>query len=455
MIIDSISIAPPLPHRCTHLRTHSLKAVVALMAVWASAMTHAQSPPTTPLQRVVVAEVVVSEVRRTHRVVGTVNPVRTSILGSAVAGRVEALLFEVGDAVDADDVVSSLRDATMQLERAAAAAERDLAVQQLAELENGPLPEDVAEAEARALGAKSSMQNSATSLRRLRALITTGAATVADIEAAEEQASITEYAFKAAEAVRKRTTQGPRVELIEQAKARLDLQVQNLALIDDRIDKLKVVSPFKGFVAAKFTEVGAWINIGDPVVQIIELDEVEILAPTMADVAVKLKRGDSVSVEFPDLPGEVWSGVVYRVVPVADARARTYPVTIRLKNISNKLLPGMLAQVILSVGEPVTGPMVPKDALVLERNEKKETLRSVFVVEPDANSPGGPPKLGDVRKVRKVPVQLGVEVEEAIQVIGDIKDGEYVVTVGNERLVPKRQVELMEVRPAKREVDAP
>ncbi len=430
------------------------------MAVWLGEITSAQSPPKTALSRVVVAEVVVAEVTPTHRVVGTVNPVRSSILGSAVAGRMKELLFDVGEAVDAEDVVSRLRDETMQLELAAAAAELDLAVQQLAELENGPLPEDVAEAEALALGAKSSMQNAATSLRRLRTLVATGAATISDIEAAEEQASITEYAFKAAEAARKRIAQGPRLEQIAQAKARRDLQDKNVELIADRIKKLDVVSPFDGFVAAKFTEVGAWINIGDPIVQIIELDEVEISAPTLAEIAVKLERGRTVQVEFPDLPGEKLSGVVYRVVPVADARARTYPVTIRLKNKINKsgdptLLPGMLARVLLSVGDAVVGPMVPKDALVLEKNEQNETLRSVYVVEPDDNSPDGPPKSGDIRKVRKTRVQLGVEVGGAIQVVGDLKDGEYVVTVGNERLVPSRQVELIEVRPAERKVDSP
>lgn len=419
---------------------------VVLLATVASAQS--KSAAQSKLPPVVVAPVIDAQVNSAQRIVGTVNPLRTSIIGSAVAGRVEAMDIDLGDAVATGATLATLRKQTMMLEKAAAEAERDLALYQLNELKNGPLPEDVAEAEALALGAKSAMENAATSLRRLRSLVASGASTAADIEDATERAAISTYAFKAAEASRRRTEQGPRAELIEQAQARLDLQEQNVLLIEDRIDKLDIRSPFDGYVAAKFTEVGAWINVGDPIAQVIQLDQVEVQAPATADYAVKLKRGDTVRVEFPELPHKLWTGVVHRVVPVADTRARTYPVTIRLQNeiVDNipQLLSGMLARVDLAVGSPVTLPLVPKDAVVLNERE-----RAVFVVEPSENgatqsgstAPAAPKK----GIVRKVPVQLGVAVGGMIQVVGNIKAGQYVVTLGNERLTDGSEVEVSEV----------
>lgn len=412
--------------------------LAGLVAVLLATAATAQSK----LPPVVVVRVVDAEVNSAQRIVGTVNPMRTSIIGSAVAGRVETMDIDQGDAVMAGDTLATLRKQTMELEKAAAEAERDLAVHQLNELKNGSLPEDVAEAEALALSAKSAMENAMTSLRRLRSLVASGASTAADIEDATERAAISEYAFKAAEASRRRTEQGPRVELIEQAHARLDLQEQNVLLIDDRIEKLTILSPFDGYVAAKFTEVGAWINVGDPIAQIIQLDQVEVQAPTTADYAVQLKRGAKVSVEFPEFPGKLWTGVVHRVVPVADARARTYPVTIRLENEiingSPQLLSGMLARVDLSLAVAKL-PLVPKDAVVLNENE-----RDVYVVEPLEQSlaEGAVPKQGIVRKI---PVQLGVAVGGMIQVTGAVKAGQYVVVLGNERLTDGSQVEVSKV----------
>jgi HlyD family secretion protein len=426
------------------------RALAGLAVVLLATVTSAQSKPPaqSKLPPVVVAPVIDAEVNSAQRIVGTVNPLRTSIIGSAVAGRVETMDIDLGDAVATGATLATLRKQTMELEKAAAEAERDLALYQLNELKNGPLPEDVAEAEALALGAKSAMENAATSLRRLRSLVASGASTAADIEDATERAAISTYAFKAAEASRRRTEQGPRAELIEQAQARLGLQEQNVLLIEDRIDKLDIRSPFDGFVAAKFTEVGAWINVGDPIAQVIQLDYVEVQAPTTADYAVKLKRGDMVRVEFPELPHKLWTGVVHRVVPVADTRARTYPVTIRLQNEivggSPLLLSGMLARVDLAVGSPVTLPLVPKDAVVLNERE-----RAVFVVEPSEN---GATESGTTEQVapkkgivRKVPVQLGVAVGGMIQVIGNIKAGQYVVALGNERLTDGSEVEVSEV----------
>ena len=45
--------------------------------------------------------------------------------------------------------------------------------------------------------------------------------------------------------------------------------------------------------------------------------------------------------------------------------------------------------------------------------------------------------------VRKVAVELGVASDDRIQVIGEIKAGDFVVVEGNERLVPNSQVKIV------------
>jgi multidrug efflux pump subunit AcrA (membrane-fusion protein) len=91
---------------------------------------------------VVVAPVIEREVHTATRIVGSVMPLRTSIVGSAVAGRVEEYLVDHGDPVREGQPLARLRIDTLRIELAAARSQLTLSEQELAELENGALPED-------------------------------------------------------------------------------------------------------------------------------------------------------------------------------------------------------------------------------------------------------------------------------------------------------------------------
>ena len=192
------------------------------------------------------------------------------------------------------------------------------------------------------------------------------------------------------------------------------------------MEKFTIRAPFDGYVSMKYTEVGAWLSQGDPVAQVVQLDEVEVEAPITSEYIVHLQRGDTIRVDFPEHPEQLITGTVDRIVPVADERARTFPAFIRLKNkVQNGtpiLMSGMLVRVDLPAGKKQTMPLVPKDALVL--NAAK---RSIYVVERKANDE-------NIGTVREVPVVLGVAVGGRIQVRGDVNADDLVVVVGNERL---------------------
>lgn len=380
-----------------------------------------------------VARVTVAQVNTGHRVVGTVSPLRTSTIGSAIGGRVKAFYVNQGQAVQAGDPLAQLRTETLEIELLGAKAELDLYQQQLNELENGSRPEEVAEAKARALIAKAAMNNAANQLVRMNELSASRAATDADQENASERAESTKYLYEATSAMLRRIEAGPRIEQVAQAKAQVDLQMQNVRMIEDRIKKHTIIAPFDGFVSAEYTELGAWIGSGDPVAQVIQLDEVEITAPATAAIATKLHRGDSVRVEFPELPTKLLTGSIDRIVPIAESRARTFPILIRMHNeiINGEplLLSGMLARVELPAGSQTMLPLVPKDSLVLSDQDC-----SVFVVTPDADTNTG--------TVRKIDVRLGIASGNRIQVYGGVEDNDLVVVVGNERLADDTKVSI-------------
>jgi RND family efflux transporter MFP subunit len=395
-----------------------------------------------------VARVTEADVSSGQRVVGTVNPLRASTIGSAVDGRVLELLVDRGDAVKEGQPLAKLRTLTLEIELAAAQAELELYRQQLAEVKNGSRVEDIAEAEANMQAAKVANQNAQDKLRRVQSLSASRAASVADLEDAQAEADATRFALTATEALLQRIKQGPRQEAIAQAAARVELQIQRVRLLEDRITKFTIAAPFDGFVAEKFTEVGAWITIGDPIVQVVQLNEVEIQAAATAEYALRLQRGDAIRVEFPELPEQLLTGTVDRIVPVAETRTRTFPVFVRMTNQMRSgdrplLMAGMLARVFLPSGRRQRMPLVPKDALVLNGTD-----RAVFVVDLDSPSSTGVASSPRIGTVRKVPVDLGIAVEGKIQVRGDVAANQLVVVVGNERLIAGSKVSVTEVGPS-------
>lgn len=408
-----------------------------ILSATAAAVAAQDAEPAVDAKPVVVARVIEAEVKSGQRVIGTVTPLRTSTIGSAVDGRVQAFLVDQGEPIKEGQVLAQLQTETLEIERAASKAELDLAVQRLAELENGSRPEEIAEAEANMKSAKAAVTNAETKLKRVESLAIRNAASPLELDDAKETAEAARFGLLASEALLARIREGARIETIAQAQAQVELQRQRLNLIEDRIAKSAIKAPFDGFVSAEFTEVGAWISQGDPVVEVIELDEVEIEVQATAEMVVALRKGDVIRVEFPELPNELLTGTIDRIVPMSATRARTFPVHVKLKNRIQQetpmLMAGMLARVDLPAGRRQTLPLVPKDALVLNGDD-----RSVYVVDRAANN-----ESAAVGTARKVDVDLGVAVDGRIQVRGDVRVGDLVVVVGNERLTPNSQVKIV------------
>jgi RND family efflux transporter MFP subunit len=241
-----------------------------------------------------------------------------------------------------------------------------------------------------------------------------------------------EKLFDAAKRASELAEAGPRPEQILQATARLAIAQQDLARLEDIQSKYTIRAPFDGYVSLENTEVGAWINKGAPVVEVVELAEVEVSIMVLEDDVVHLRKEMPAKVGVAALPGQSFTGPIIHIVPLADTRSRSFPVKVRLKNTEtdgNPLLKaGMFAQVTLPVGRSRGAVMVPRDAIVL--GQAKPT---VYVVDRESES-------DRTGKVRAVTVETGLDVQGFVEVRGELKPGELVVVEGNERRRPGEEV---------------
>jgi Cu(I)/Ag(I) efflux system membrane fusion protein/cobalt-zinc-cadmium efflux system membrane fusion protein len=169
------------------------------------------------------------------------------------------------------------------------------------------------------------------------------------------------------------------------------------------------------------------------VAEIVALDEVDVVVDVVEDFVGRLREGMPARVTIEAVPDRIFSGTIHRIVPSADRRGRTFPVKIRLPNPREGdaivLKSGMFASATLAVDEPRPGLLVPKDAIVLGG------MVPVMVWVVDAES----------STAKMIPVQLGIAVDDKVQVLGPLQPGMQVITVGNERIMfPGQPVRVIE-----------
>ena len=385
-----------------------------------------------PPARVKVSEVVEENAAATNSFVATIMPLKRVTIGSAVNGRVAERLVEIGDRVESKKPLFKLLTNTINLELAAAKAELAVRQEELNELENGTRPAEIEQAKAKMLAAQASAKYAQLQRERLQTLWESNSIPKNEFDAAvaaHDQAQQNYFDLKAAYEL---SVEGPRKEQIDRARALVNLQKAEIARIEDRITKYTIISRFNGYVVARHVEIGAWVKTGDPIVDVIELDNVELQAYVAEQHSSHIHPGVSVPVIVPSISEKPLDGATVKsVVPQADARARTVPVLISMENKITDGVPlfksGMVAKVDLPVESPRNALFVPKDALVLGGRTPL-----VFVIVPGDETGS--------KKAVPVPVEMGVSKGNKIEIKGDIAKGQLVAVEGNERLRPNQAV---------------
>ena len=402
---------------------------------WASVMTAARPAVDEPTANYVeITPVVVKQVRQTHPFVGTATAHRVSVVGSAVDGRVETVSFREGDRVDfvADVNAESspagalapalvqLRTGTVELELEGEKAE--LKYRQQAQLQlQQQLPAELKQAAAKLAAAEARSRNAESRYTRTERLYRESqTATKEELDEADSDLRVARQTEIAASSARQQI-EATRESRLAQAAATVSVQREKVRRLQDILQKYTIRAPFGGYVTKLHTEVGAWIKQGDPIVEVIELDPIEIHTFVPEKFIDRLQSGDrAVSLKFEALPKRSFQAVITRLVPQADPRSRTFPVKLEVENKGFQIKAGMLARVELAVGQQA-GLWVDKDALVLKSGVR-------YVIVADATS-------RDHRfKARQVPISVGVTDGNLVEVIGDLSDGDRVVVSGNERL---------------------
>jgi RND family efflux transporter MFP subunit len=398
-------------------------------------------------QRERPSPVIVSRVVKTHQLdsksfVGSLVPMKRSTVGSAVDGRVTKMFVDEGDLVSGDglgDPLVQLRTVLLDIEIEAADVELRLRQESEDELLQS-LPNEIASAEAAVAEVKARLEFSKENYERLLNLNKSGGGVPQqEVNQAYSTYQSQQQLARGAQTLLEKL-KVTREARLQQARSKVEAQEAELKRLQELKDNYTIRAPFSGYVTAKSTELGQWVARGETVLEIIQLDPIELVVPvpqtyiqSLQQTLEKHRASNAklmAQVMVDSLP-QLLEGEVVTSIPQADLRSRSFPVKIRLKNpqtpSGHLLKAGMLARATLFIGDEADIMLVKKDALVLGGQDK-----SVYVVSKDPKT--------DATIARLVPVEVGASIEDWIQIIGDVKPGDQVVVVGNERLRPGQSI---------------
>jgi RND family efflux transporter MFP subunit len=211
---------------------------------------------------------------------------------------------------------------------------------------------------------------------------------------------------------------------LDEAQSQLDMTRQeikraevSIAQIKRRIRQTQVLAPFPGVVVERLVQVGEFVARGAQVARLVDTEHREIRAQAPLSVAGWIREGMQVSVEHGDL--ESLSPVSY-VIPVGDQRSRMFEVRIAADDPA--WIIGSPVRVALPNSEPRDLVAIPRDGLVLRGP-------NIFVMRVNSDN-----------TVEKVEVETGIGLGIFVEVIGNVDQGDRIITRGGERIQPGQAV---------------
>ncbi|MGA9574414.1 MAG: efflux RND transporter periplasmic adaptor subunit [Lysobacterales bacterium] len=213
---------------------------------------------------------------------------------------------------------------------------------------------------------------------------------------------------------------------LDEAQSQLDMTRQDIkraevaiAQIKRRIRQTEVLAPFPGIVVERVVQVGEFVNRGAQVARLVDTDHREIRAQAPLSVSNWLREGMQVSVELNK--HESLSPVTY-VIPVGDQRSRMFEVRIAADNPA--WIIGSPVRIALPNSEPRELVAIPRDGLVLRGS-------NIYVMRVNGDN-----------TVEKVAVETGIGLGGFVEVIGDVNQGDRIITRGGERVQPGQVVSI-------------
>ena len=185
-------------------------------------------------------------------------------------------------------------------------------------------------------------------------------------------------------------------------------------------DYLTIRAPFSGVISARNVNPGAYVGPSGrgserPLFTLQEQKHLRLVVSVPESYSAYLSKEDEVTFLIKALPTEKFSAKVTRMAGALDAKLRSQRVEMDVMNETDKLLPGMIAQVKIPMANRDSAFIVPKSAIV-------NTQENVFVIKIENDT------------ARWVNVQTGHSAAGQTEVYGELRIGDAIIKSATEEI---------------------
>lgn len=270
--------------------------------------------------------------------------------------------------------------------------------QPLAKIEDRPFLDQIQQVEAAVEQAKANLENARLNLSRNENLFERGIAARKDLEDARTQASINEAALRQAQAA--------------------------LALARLQLSRTDVRSPLNGMLVKRFVSVGEQVDgtAAQPIFEVANVAEVELFGNVPAPYLERIRLGQALHISTESFPGRDFAGRVVAISPAVDPSTNVGLVRIRIANGAGLLRLGMFLTAQVPLETHVKALVVPPQAVYRDQKGQPQVYRLQ----------------GEI--VEAVPVKLGLETRDRVELLSGVEAGETVILAGGYGLSARARV---------------
>jgi len=293
---------------------------------------------------------------------GKIEPVKNFEAHSPAPVAVKQVFVKPGEQVKAGQLMVLLNDADARERLARAEAQLSAARSASANLKQGGTRQDVLTRSTDLQKAIADRQAAERNLSALQTLQQKGAASAEEVQAARDRlarAKADETLLQAAASARYSTE--------DQQRAAADISNAEAAVASARqlLSSVEIRAPFDGTVYYLPARQGAFVNMGEVLVMVADLHNVQVRAFIDEPEIGKLRTGEEVRVSWDALPGRVWTGHVTAVPTTIVTRGSRAvgELLCAVDNHDESLLPNVNVTVNIIVSNSANALTIPREAL--------------------------------------------------------------------------------------------
>ena len=197
---------------------------------------------------------------------------------------------------------------------------------------------------------------------------------------------------------------------LEQARASEEIARKNL-------QQCTIYAPQSGVVGKKYLETGANVMPGSPVYTIMNIENVKIKAAIPEGEISDMREGNRAKVIISALGDAVFEGKLIEKGVTANPVSHTYDIKLLVKNLSGRIVPGMVCRTYLGSTDSKNSIIVPMTAVQVDYSGK----RFVWLMSKD-------------NKAVYKEVKLGSLSQNGVKIIEGLDEGDNLIIAGYQNI---------------------